>query len=358
MAKIDQFLRLMQQQKASDLHLTVGSVPVMRIHGELTRVKFRELTQADMETLMFEILSDEKKRLFEETHDTDFAYEITGLARYRVNLFMQRKGMGAVLRTIPDTILTADQLGLPEVVRDLCKLNKGLVLVTGPTGSGKSTTLAAMIDLINETRHEHILTIEDPVEFTHPNKKGLVNQREVGGNTKSFASALRAALREDPDVLLVGEMRDLETISLGLTAAETGHLVFGTLHTNSAAKTIDRIINVFPASEQEQIRAMLGETLRGVIAQQLLRKADGGGRVAALEILVVTPAISNLIREGKTHQIASMMQTGKNVGMITMDGSLQNLLASKTIAPEDAYTKAHDKSQFLQYLKGAPPPTV
>ncbi|HUF12284.1 MAG TPA: type IV pilus twitching motility protein PilT [Longimicrobiales bacterium] len=358
MAKIDQFLRLMQQQKASDLHLTVGSVPVMRVHGQLTRVKFRELTQSDLKTLMYEIMSDEKKRVFEDTHDVDFAYEIAGLARFRVNLFMQRKGMGAALRTIPETILTADQLGLPEVVRKLCQLNKGLVLVTGPAGSGKSTTLAAMIDLINETRAEHILTIEDPVEFTHANKKGLVNQREVGGNTRSFATALRAALREDPDVLLVGEMRDPETIALGLTAAETGHLVFGSLHTSSAPKTIDRIINRFPASEQEQIRAMLGETLRGVIAQQLPRKADGGGRVAAFEILIVTPAISNLIREGKTHQIAGMMQTGRKDGMVTMDQSLLTLLGSGTITPEDAYAKGQDKSAFLEYLKGEPPPTV
>ena len=253
MAKIDQFLRLMEQNKASDLHLTVGSPPVLRVNGALKRVKFRELTPQDMKTIMFEIMSAEKQLAFEQTFEVDFAYELPGSARFRVNLFMQRKGMGAVLRTIPAKILSAEELGLPDVVRTLCGLNKGLVLVTGPTGSGKSTTLAAMLDLINSTRPEHILTIEDPVEFTHPNKMGLVNQREVGGNTLSFAAALRAALREDPDVILVGEMRDLETIALGLTAAETGHLVFGTLHTSSAAKTIDRIINVFPSEEQAQM---------------------------------------------------------------------------------------------------------
>ncbi|HSH44455.1 MAG TPA: PilT/PilU family type 4a pilus ATPase, partial [Longimicrobiales bacterium] len=255
MAKIDQFLRLLVQHDGSDLHLTVGSPPIIRQHGELERVKFRELTQPDMEALMFEICTADQKTLFEQDSDLDFAYEIPDVARFRVNMFRQRKGIGAVMRTIPSEVLTADQLNLPDVVRRLCKLNKGLVLVTGPTGSGKSTTLAAMIDLINATRADHILTIEDPVEFVHQNKKGLVNQREIGTHTKSFASALRAALREDPDVILVGEMRDLETIELGISAAETGHLVFGTLHTNSAAKTVDRIINVFPADQQEQIRA-------------------------------------------------------------------------------------------------------
>ena len=327
----------------------------MRVHGQLKRVQFRELTNADMESIMFEIMNAEKRLAFQQTFDVDFAYELAGVARFRVNLFMQRKGMGAVLRTIPAKILTAEELGLPEVAHRLASLNKGLVLVTGPTGSGKSTTLAAMLDKINSTRPEHILTIEDPVEFTHPNKMGLVNQREIGNNTRSFATALRAALREDPDVILVGEMRDLETIALGLTAAETGHLVFGTLHTNSAAKTIDRIINVFPADEQEQIRAMLGESLRGVIAQQLLRRADGKGRVAALEILVVTPAIANLIREGKTHQITSMIQTGKKDGMITMDQALLDLVNKKIVTPEDAYSKAQDKALFLPLLKGGAP---
>jgi twitching motility protein PilT len=355
MAQIDSFLRLLTEQKASDLHLTAGSPPVMRRNGELVRIKFRELTPADMQALLYEIMDEEQRSAFEARRDLDFAYELPEVARFRVNLFMQRKGMGAVLRTIPNEILTADDLALPEAVRRLCELHKGLVLVTGPTGSGKSTTLAAMLDLINETRSDHILTIEDPIEFTHPNKRALVNQRQGGSNTESFASALRAALREDPDVILVGEMRDLETISLGITAAETGHLVFATLHTNSAPKTIDRIIDAFPADQQEQIRAMLAETLRGVIAQQLLRRVDGGGRVAALEILIATPALANLIREGKTHQIPSVMQTGKKEGMVTMDQSLLDLLMKGVISAEEAYAKAQHKAEFMPYLKGSRP---
>ena len=353
MARIDQFLTLMVQHKGSDLHLTVGSPPIIRQHGHLERVKFRDLTQADMEALMFEIMRPDHKQKFDETNDADFAYELEGVARFRINMFRQRKGIGAVLRTIPSEVLSADTLKLPEGIRRFCKLSKGLVLVTGPTGSGKSTTLAAMIDLINETRADHILTIEDPVEFVHRNKKGLVNQREVGTHTKSFASALRAALREDPDVILVGEMRDLETIELGIMAAETGHLVFGTLHTNSAAQTVDRIINVFPSEQQEQIRAGLGESLRGVVAQQLLRTADGKGRVAAHEIMVGTPALGNLIREGKTHQIPSTIQTGKKDGMQLMDAVLHELVKSKTVTGEEAYTKAHNKGEFTQYLQGA-----
>jgi len=340
----------MFQQKASDLHLTAGSPPIMRQHGELQRIKFRELSHGDMQALIFEIMTPAQRAEFEQRNDLDFAYEVPEVARFRVNVFMQRKGMGAVLRTIPTKILTADDLNLPEGVRNFCRLNKGLVLVTGPTGSGKSTTLAAMLDLINATRPDHILTIEDPIEFVHPNKMGLVNQREIGAHTKTFGSALKAALREDPDCILVGEMRDLETISLGITAAETGHLVFGTLHTNSAAKTVDRIINAFPADEQEQIRAMLGETLRGVVAQQLMRKADGSGRVAALEVLVGTPAVANMIREGKTHQIASIMQTGKKDGMVMMDQAILEFLMKKVVTPEEAYAKAHDKNVFAQYL--------
>ena len=353
MAQIDQFLKLMVQNKASDLHITAGSPPIMRQHGELERIKFRDLGPADLQALLYEIMTPAQKQGFEETNDIDFAYELPDVARFRVNVFMQRKGMGAVLRTIPTKILSADDLGLPEGVRNLCRLNKGLVLVTGPTGSGKSTTLAAMIDLINTTKPDHILTIEDPIEFVHPSKLGLVNQREVGSNTRNFASALRAALREDPDVILVGEMRDLETISLGISAAETGHLVFGTLHTNSAAKTVDRLINAFPADEQEQIRAMLGESLRGVVAQQLLRKADGQGRVAALEILVGTPAVGNMIREAKTHQIPSMMQTGKRDGMMMMDQSILDYLMKKVVTPEEAHAKAHNKQEFVQYLPAA-----
>ena len=354
MAQIDQFLRLMVQQKASDLHITCGSAPIMRQHGELVRIKFRDLAPTDMQGLMYEIMTPAQRTEFEARHDIDFAYELPDVARFRVNVFMQRKGMGAVLRTIPTKVLSADDLGLPEGVRNFCKLNKGLVLVTGPTGSGKSTTLAAMIDLINETKPDHVLTIEDPIEFVHNNKKALINQREIKTHTESFSSALRAALREDPDVILVGEMRDLETIALGITAAETGHLVFGTLHTNSAAKTVDRMINAFPADEQEQIRAMLGETLRGVIAQQLLRKADGAGRAAALEVLVGTPAVGNLIREGKTHQIPSIIQTGRKDGMITMDQAILDFLMKKVITPEEAYAKAHNKAEFTPYLEKKP----
>jgi twitching motility protein PilT len=354
MAQINQFLKLLVQQKGSDLHLTVGSPPIMRQHGELLRIKFRELSPADMQGLMYEIMTPAHRAQFEETNDLDFAYEVPEVARFRVNVFRQRKGMGVVMRTIPSKVLSADDLKLPEGVRRFCKLTKGLVLVTGPTGSGKSTTLAAMIDLINETKPDHILTIEDPVEFVHENKRGLVNQREVGNHTNSFATALRAALREDPDVILVGEMRDLETIALGITAAETGHLVFGTLHTSSAAKTVDRIINVFPADEQEQIRAMLGESLRGVIAQQLLRTADGKGRVAALEVMVGTPALGNMIREGKTHQIPSMIQTGRKEGMQMMDQAILDFLMKQVITPDEAYARAHNKTEFLPYVADKP----
>jgi len=354
MAQIDQFLRVLVEKGGSDLHLTVGSPPVLRVHGRLQRIKFRELTPKDMETLIYEIMEEEWRTSFLDRMDFDFAYEIEGLARFRVNVFWQRKGLGAVMRTIPSEILTADDLNLPRVVRRMCRLTKGLILVTGPTGSGKSTTLAAMVDLINETRAEHILTIEDPIEFTHPNKKGLVNQREIGTNTKSFANALRAALREDPDVILVGEMRDRETIELGITAAETGHLVFGTLHTNSAPKTVDRIIDVFPPDQQDQIRAMLAESLKGVVSQVLLRRKGGEGRVAAQEIMVGTSAVSNLIRENKIHQIPSIIQTGKRIGMQLLDQHILELLMSEVITPEEAYAKAHNKEAFQQYLEEEP----
>jgi twitching motility protein PilT len=315
MAQIDQFLKVLLEQGGSDLHLTVGAPPIIRVHGHMQRLKFRELTGKDMESLVSEIMEEEWRMRFLDNMDYDFAYEVPDLARFRANVFWQRKGLAAVMPTIPSKILTFADLNLPEVVQRFCMLAKGLVLVTGPTGSGKSTTLAAMVDWINDTRADHILTIEDPIEFTHPNKKFLVNQREILTNTKSFANALRAALREDPDVILVGEMRDRETIELGITAAETGHLVFGTLHTSSAPKTVDRIIDVFPADQQEQIRAMLGESLKGVIAQVLLKTKDGKGRRAALEIMVGTSAIANLIRENKIHQIPSMIQTGKKDGM-------------------------------------------
>ena len=351
MAQIDQFLKVLVEQGGSDLHLTTGSPPVMRVHGHMQKFKFRELTPKDMETLVYEIMEEEWRMRFLGNMDFDFAYEIKELARFRVNVFWQRKGLAAVMRTIPTKVLTADQLGLPEAVRRFTMLTKGLVLVTGPTGSGKSTTLAAMVDLINETRTDHILTIEDPIEFVHQNKKSLVNQREIGTNTKSFANALRAALREDPDVILVGEMRDQETIELGITAAETGHLVFGTLHTNSAPKTVDRIIDVFPADQQEQIRSMLAESLKGVVSQVLLKKKDGKGRLAAHEIMVGTAAISNLIRENKIHQVPSIIQTGKKDGMQLLDQHILEYLMSNQIDATEAYMKCNNKSAFRQYLK-------
>jgi twitching motility protein PilT len=354
MAQIDQFLKLLVEQGGSDLHLTVGSPPVMRVHGHLQRIKFRELSNADLEALVYEIMEEEWRISFVAEQDYDFAYEVEGLARFRANVFWQRKGLGCVLRTIPEKILSAEDLGLPDAVRRLTMLTKGLVLVTGPTGSGKSTTLAAMVDLINETRTDHILTIEDPIEFVHPNKKSLINQREVRTNTKSFSNALRAALREDPDVILVGEMRDRETIELGITAAETGHLVFGTLHTNSAPKTVDRIIDVFPADEQEQIRSMLGESLKGVIAQVLLRHKDGKSRMAAMEIMVGTPAIGNLIRENKIHQIPSIIQTGKKDGMQLLDQHILEFMMSGKITAEEAYMKANNKATFLPHLEKPP----
>jgi twitching motility protein PilT len=355
MAQIDQFLKVLVEQGGSDLHLTTGSPPVMRVHGHMQKFKFRDLTPKDMETLVYEIMEEDWRMRFLGNMDFDFAYEIEGLARFRVNVFWQRKGLAAVMRTIPSKILTADQLGLPESVRRFGMLTKGLVLVTGPTGSGKSTTLAALVDLINDTRSDHILTIEDPIEFVHPNKKCLVNQREIGTNTKSFANALRAALREDPDVILVGEMRDRETIELGITAAETGHLVFGTLHTNSAPKTVDRIVDVFPADEQEQIRSMLAESLKGVVSQVLLRKVGGKGRLAAQEIMVGTSAVSNLIRENKIHQIPSIIQTGKKDGMQLLDQHILEFLMSNQIDATEAYMKANNKSAFRQYLKEKPP---
>jgi twitching motility protein PilT len=355
MAQIDQFLKVLVEQNGSDLHLTTGAPPIMRVHGNMQQLKFRELTPKDMETLVYEIMEEEWRMRFLDTMDYDFAYEVEGLARFRVNVFWQRKGLGCVMRTIPSDILTADQLEFPDAVRKFCMLTRGLVLVTGPTGCGKSTTLAAMVDLINNTRQDHILTIEDPIEFTHPNRRCLVNQREVGTNTRSFANALRAALREDPDVIMVGEMRDRETIELGITAAETGHLVFGTLHTNSAPKTVDRIIDVFPADQQEQIRAMLAESLKGVVSQVLLRTKDGKGRIAAQEIMVGTSAISNLIRENKIHQIPSMIQTGKKDGMQLLDQHILEYLMNDVIDPREAYMKSHNKQAFKQYLDEEPP---
>jgi twitching motility protein PilT len=321
----------------------------------MERQKFKSLTHEELKAILYEIMTERQQADFEAKKDLDFAYSVPGLARFRGNVFLQHKGIGAVFRIIPTKILSADELGLPEGVRKMTMLKKGLVLVTGPTGSGKSTTLAAMIDLINSTRREHILTLEDPLEFVHESKMSLLNQRQIGEHSESFTAALRAALREDPDVILVGEMRDLETISLALTAAETGHLVYGTLHTNSAAKTVDRIIDAFPKDSQEQVRTMLSESLKGVICQQLLKTADGHGRVAALEIMVGTPALSNLIREGKTFQIPSIMQTARKEGMQMMDQHVLDLLKTRKITAEEAYRCCNDKKQFEQYLPNEPP---
>ncbi len=356
--RIDGLLREMLSQKASDLHLSSGTRPVMRVHGEIHFGTERDaLSSADIDSLMKEIITEKAKKDFAELRDADFAYEIPGLARFRVNVFEDRNGAGAVLRQIPIEIITADKLGLPKACIDLCSLSKGLVVVTGPTGSGKSTTLAAMIDYINKNRSDHIITIEDPVEFVHKNIKCLVNQREVGQNTKSFKNALRAALREDPDIVLVGEMRDLETIAIAIETAETGHLVFGTLHTTTAVSTVDRIIDQFPTDRQAQIRVMLSESLKGVVAQVLCKKI-GGGRVAALEVLLGSTAVSSLIREGKTYQLASVMQTSKNIGMITMNESLTNLVLNKQIEAKDAWLKATDKSGLLGMFKNAGLPTT
>ncbi|NCP04479.1 MAG: type IV pilus twitching motility protein PilT, partial [Deltaproteobacteria bacterium] len=336
MAKIDRLFQVLQQQGGSDLHLSPGNPPLMRVSGQLKPAMNQVLNHEQYKQLLFEIMSDAQRSEFEDRCDLDFAYEVAELkARFRANIFMGRLGISAVFRIIPAEILSVEQLGLPQTVLDLTEFKKGLILVTGPTGSGKSTTLAAMIDHINRHRSEHILTVEDPVEFVHNSRKSLINQREVGLHTRSFASALKAALREDPDIILVGEMRDLETIELAVTAAETGHLVFGTLHTSSAAKTVDRLINVFPTNQQEQIRTMLAESLRGVVAQQLLRTVDGK-RCAALEILRVNSASSNLIREGKTFQLPSVIQTGRKEGMQLMDQALQELLQAKRINVEEA----------------------
>lgn len=338
MATIDELFKLMVDQGASDLHITSGAPPYLRLHGNMIPLNYRELSNQDVQGLIFEILSEKQKKSFVERWELDCAYTLQGVGRFRCNIFMQRKGLGAVFRVIPEKIKTPQELNLPTSIMDLIDCEKGLVLVTGPTGSGKSTTLASLIHHINATREAHIITVEDPIEFVHPNLKSLINQREVGSHTKSFANALKAALREDPDILLVGELRDLETISLALTAAETGHIVFGTLHTNSAAKTIDRIIDVFPSGQQQQIRTMLAESLRGVIAQTLFSRADGQGRVAAYEIMRNTKAIANLIREGKVHQIASSMQTGSKSGMILFEKYIEDLVRKGKVSPGDAKT--------------------
>jgi twitching motility protein PilT len=342
---ITQLLTFTVNEGASDLHLSSGEPPMLRIHGDIKRLDHPPLSRDEVHNMAFDVMSDSHRRLFQEKLDIDFSFELGDIARFRVNVFVQRKGEGAVFRTIPTQVVTLDQLGMPPILKEVCKRERGLVLVTGPTGSGKSTTLAGMVDFINENWECHILTVEDPIEFVHTPKKSLINQREVGTHTQSFAAALRSALREDPDVILVGEMRDLETISLALTAAETGHLVFGTLHTSSAPKTVDRVIDAFPAGQQNQVRAMFSESLEAIVTQTLCKK-KGGGRVAACEILVGVPAVRNLIREGKIHQIPSTMQTGQKLGMQTLDMSLQDLVARGVITREEAATRSSNPQLF------------
>ena len=349
MPKIDKWLLKMREWDASDIHLTQGNKPKIRIRGELEALDEPILTREVLEDILREICLPEQWNLFMEDHDLDFAYALPGYARFRTNYLVQQHGLGAVLRRIPDEMMTFDELGLPNAVLQFVELGFGLILVTGPTGSGKTTTLASIIAYINDTYRRHVLTIEEPIEFVHQHKQCLITQREVGLHTKTFGAALRSAMRMDPNVILVGEMRDTETISLALTCAEMGILVFGTLHTNSAAKTVDRIIDVFPAEDQARIRTQLASSLKGVVAQQLMRTADGKGRVAAFEILVGTPALGNLIRTGQTVKIESMIQSGASLGMQTMDSHLSRLLAEGRITGEEAYVKAFDKQLFEQY---------
>ena len=354
MAKIDAFFKLMHEQDASDLHLVAGQPPLLRIHGDMERVKYKVLDDDDLRKMLYEITPEDKIKVFEETGDVDFGYEVPGLARYRANYFMQLFGLGAVFREIPNEISTCEQLGLPTVISKLAALPRGLILVTGPTGSGKSTTLAAIIDQANRERKDHIITVEDPIEFVHQSQGCVVNHREVGTHTKSFSAALRGALREDPDIIMVGEMRDLETISLAIEAASTGHLVFATLHTTSAYQTIDRVIEVFPAEQQDQIRSTLADGVRAVISQTLLKRIDRKGRCVALEILIATPAVRNLIREAKTYQIPSMIQTGKKYGMQLLDDALMDLHNKGWISPDETYAKANEKSRFRPLLRTPP----
>ncbi len=339
-------LSFAKEEGASDVHISSGVSPLLRIRGHMTPLEMSALDADEARAVLFDILNDEQKRAFEERHDLDFAFEIPGVSRFRGNLLLQKRGIAAVFRLVPNKILSLEDLGLPKVLRDLASREKGLVVVTGPTGSGKSTTLAAMVDYINRVRHGHILTIEDPIEFVHESKNCLVNQREVGPHTDSFINALRGALREDPDVILVGELRDLETTALAISAAETGHLVMATLHTNSAAKTIDRMIDVFPANQQAQVRTMLSESLEGVVAQSLLPTKDGRGRVAALEILVGVPALRNMIREDKTAQILSVIQTGAQFGMQSLDQSLRDLVMQGKLSREEAMRKSSNPKLF------------
>ena len=344
---ISELLAFTVRNNASDLHLSAGLPPMIRVHGDVRRINLPPMSHKDVHAMIYEVMNDGLRKRYEASLEVDFSFELPGLARFRVNAFNQDRGAAAVMRTIPSNILSLEQLGAPKIFAELALKPRGLVLVTGPTGSGKSTTLAAMVNHINENEYAHILTIEDPIEFVHESKKGLINQREVGPHTLSFSAALRSALREDPDVVLVGELRDLETIRLALTAAETGHLVFGTLHTVSAAKTIDRIIDVFPGEEKEMVRAMLSESLQAVISQTLLKTRDGNGRVAAHEIMLGTPAIRNLIREAKVAQMYSTIQTGASLGMQTLDASLQDLLRRHRISTATARSAAKMPENFL-----------
>jgi len=353
MLTIAQLLRFAVQQKASDIHLSAGEPPRLRIHGEMTCLDHPALSAEETHRLIFDVMNDGQRRTFQDKLEVDFAFALDEELRFRVNAFVQNRGDGAVFRAIPTKIPRFDDLGLPSILRELCDEEKGLVLVTGPTGSGKSTTLASMIDYLNETMSGHILTLEDPIEFVHTSKRSLVNQREVGTQTQSFSNALRSGLREDPDVILVGELRDLETISLALTAAETGHLVFGTCHTSSAAKTVDRLVDVFPANQQAQVRTMVSESLLGVATQMLMHKV-GGGRAAAIEILVGTPAVRNLIREGKTHQIPSAMQVGARAGMVTMEAAVMDLVAKGIVTADEAKKRVPE----LAHLFDRPAPAM
>ncbi len=344
---IAELLAFSVKNKASDLHLSAGLPPMIRVHGDVRRINLPPMEHKDVHAMVYDIMNDGQRKFYEENLECDFSFAIPNLARFRVNAFVQQRGAGAVMRTIPSKVLTLEELKCPPIFKDICEYPRGIVLVTGPTGSGKSTTLAAMVNHINENDYGHILTVEDPIEFVHESKKSLINQREVGPHTLSFNNALRSALREDPDVILVGEMRDLETIRLAMTAAETGHLVFGTLHTSSAAKTVDRVIDVFPAAEKEMIRAMLSESLRAVISQTLCKTKDGQGRVAAHEIMIGTPAIRNLIREAKVAQMYSAIQTGQSIGMQTLDQNLSDLLQRNLVSKDEARAKAANKDSFM-----------
>jgi twitching motility protein PilT len=343
---ISELLLFVHKEGGSDLHISAGEPPMVRIHGEIKRIEIPPLTREELRIMLYDVLNDQQRKRFEETRELDFSLELKGIARFRVNAFWQNRGDAVVFRVIPNVILTLDQLGLPKILRELTQTERGLILVTGPTGCGKSTTLASMIDIINSTLKGHIITIEDPIEFVHESKNCLINQRELGAHTHTFANALRAALREDPDIILVGEMRDLDTVQLALTAAETGHLILSTLHTSGAAKTVDRVIDVFPAEQQNQIRAQFAESIQAIVSQVLLKRKDGRGRVPAIEVMIGTPAIRNLIREGKIAQIPSIIQTGQKFGMITMDQSLKELVSRNIVHRDECLFLASTPNIF------------